>query len=287
MDHAYGFDIEDESRRWRAAVGNVLQGEFLIRGRTSAAILAAALCSGLLAANPIHAQDKSRPDPTSMIASARPARARAPRAPRADPLNVSAEPASDEARQVVSWVIETGDNHGMPFVIVDKKDTRVFVFDGGGRLLGNTSALIGLARGDDSAPGIGVRKLSDIRPDERTTPAGRFVASLGHGAGGQDILWLDYASALALHRISPTNSKEHRLQRLASTSPFDHRITFGCINVPTAFYDAVIDPAFAETSGIVYILPEIRSISEVFAAYAPPADKTSSAMGRVQHPSDN
>jgi hypothetical protein len=173
-------------------------------------------------------------------------------------------PASSDARQIADWVIATGDNRSLPFVIVDKKATEVFVFDGHGRLSGASSALLGLARGDDSAPGVGDRKLSDIRPDERTTPAGRFVASLGYGLGKQDILWVDYKTALALHRVLAANSREHRLQRLAAASPLDHRITFGCINVPVSFYDRIVQPAFTGTSGVVYILPETKTIADVF-----------------------
>ena len=180
-------------------------------------------------------------------------------------------PASSEARQIADWVIATGDNHSQPFVIVDKKATEVFVFDGHGRLSGASSALLGLARGDDSAPGVGDRKLSDIRPDERTTPAGRFVASLGYGLGNQDILWVDYKTALALHRVLAANSREHRLQRLAAASARDHRITFGCINVPVSFYDRIVQPAFTGTSGVVYILPETKTIADVFFRSAPPS----------------
>ena len=199
--------------------------------RAAAAVLAAAL----FAAAPLHAQDLSR-----------------------------AGPASAEAMKITGWVSATGDNHGMPFVVVDKKAAEVLVFDAGGRLVGKSAVLLGLARGDDSAPGVGDKTLSDIRPEERTTPAGRFVASLGHGLGKQEILWVDYASALALHRVSPAASKEGRLQRMASTSPLDRRITFGCINVPAAFYDTVIHPMFLRTSGVVYILPEVKSVAEVF-----------------------
>jgi hypothetical protein len=180
-------------------------------------------------------------------------------------------PASSDARQIADWVIATGDNRSLPFVIVDKKATEVFVFDGHGRLSGASSALLGLARGDDSAPGVGDRKLSDIRPDERTTPAGRFVASLGYGLGKQDILWVDYKTALALHRVLAADSREHRLQRLAAPSARDHRITFGCINVPVSFYDRIVQPAFTGTSGVVYILPETKTIADVFFGSAPPS----------------
>lgn len=148
-------------------------------------------------------------------------------------------------------MVKTGDNRGLPFVIVDKKATKVFVFDAHGALLRATDALLGLARGDDSALGTGERKLSQILPRERTTPAGCFVASLGHALGKQDELWVNYDTALALHRSLAANSSERRLERLAATSPLDHRITYGCSNVPAGFYDAVVHPAFAGTRGVV------------------------------------
>ena len=220
---------------------------FTNRARKPAAIMAAGLCLGLYAAGPARAAE-SQP---SMMS----------RPKQADFLG---EPASTDARQVADWVVGKSDNRSLPFVIVDKKNTKVFVFDGRGHLLGATPALLGLARGDDSVPGIGNRALSDIRPGERTTPAGRFVASLGHNLGPQDILWVDYSAAISLHRVLATNTREHRLQRLAAASPLSHRITFGCINVPVKFYDRVVHAAFTGTSGVVYILPEIKSIPEVF-----------------------
>jgi hypothetical protein len=174
------------------------------------------------------------------------------------------EPASDDARQVADWAIKWADNRGMPFIIIDKVNAEVFVFDAHGELRGASRALLGLARGDDSVPGIGERKMSSIRPEERTTPAGRFVASLGHDTDNQDILWVDYADAIALHRVVTTNPKERRVQRLAMASPLDRRISFGCINVPAEFYDRVVIAAFTGTKGIVYVLPETRSIREVF-----------------------
>ena len=188
-------------------------------------------------------------------------------APHPQRANFEREHKSGDARHVADWVVDSGDNRGMPFVIVDKMDAKVFVFDADGRLRGAGPALLGLARGDDSIPGIGDRKLSEIRPEERTTPAGRFVASLGCNLHGKDVLWVDYNGAVSLHRVVTNNPKERRLQRLASPTPLDKRISYGCINVPATFYNNVVSPAFTGTYGIVYVLPESRSISEIFALY--------------------
>jgi hypothetical protein len=178
--------------------------------------------------------------------------------------------ASAPARDVADWVVASGDNHGMAFVIIDKVQARLFVFAPDGRLRGASAALLGLARGDDSVPGIGERKLATIRPEERTTPAGRFVASLGADLGIKDVVWVDYADAISLHRVITTKPKERRLQRLATPTPLDNRISYGCINVPAKFYETIVRPAFTGASGVVYILPEVRSLGATFTGYRPP-----------------
>lgn len=177
------------------------------------------------------------------------------------------ETASRETRHIANWVVASGDNRNMPFAIVDKADAKVFVFDATGELRGAAAALLGLARGDDAVPGIGDRPMAAIRPEERTTPAGRFVANLDRNTSGKEILWVDYDGAISLHRVVTSNSKERRAERLATPSPLDNRISYGCINVPAKFFDNVVRPAFTGTNGIVYVLPETRPVREVFGSY--------------------
>jgi hypothetical protein len=177
------------------------------------------------------------------------------------------ERASHEARRTADWIVDSADNLGLPFVIVDKIEAKVFVFDAGGHIQGAAPALVGSARGDDTVPGIGDREYSDMPPETRTTPAGRFVAALGMDARGEDMLWVDYDAAVSLHRVVTTKPKERRLQRLATPTPLDNRISYGCINVPKRFYENVVSPAFTGTDGIVYVLPETRSTREVFGSY--------------------
>lgn len=174
---------------------------------------------------------------------------------------------SPDVRQVVHWVIASADNQNLPFAVVDKVSANVFVFNSHGELLGAAAVLLGLATGDDSVPGIGQRKLASIQPYERTTPAGRFVAALDHNISGSEVLWVDYDTAVSMHPVITSNVKEQRAQRLATPSPLDNRITYGCINVPAGFFANVIHPAFAGTSGIVYVLPETRPLKKVFTSY--------------------
>jgi hypothetical protein len=186
---------------------------------------------------------------------------------RSKRANFEQESVSHQARQVADWAVDSGDNRRMPFVIVDKTDAKVFVFYADGRLRGASPALLGLAIGDYAVPGIGNRKLSTIRPEERTTPAGRFVAALGRNFHGKEILWVDYVGAVSMHPVITTKPKERRAQRLATPTPLDNRISYGCINVPANFFKNVVYPAFTGTDGIVYVLPETIPNSEVFASY--------------------
>lgn len=195
--------------------------------------------------------------------AAAPAPPSAPPPGRAARANFLGEAPSPGARRVADWAMASGDSGGLPFVIVDKIRARLFVFDAAGRLVGASMALLGFARGDDTTPGIGTRKLATIRPEERTTPAGRFVATLGRDLQ-QDILWVDYDNAISLHRVVTGNPGDHRRQRLLGVSPLNKRISYGCINVPPAFFDGVVLKVFNGTSGIVYILPEQHTLEDVF-----------------------
>lgn len=172
--------------------------------------------------------------------------------------------ASAAVLQVARWVIASGDSGDLPFIIIDKLGAALFVFDAERNFVAATPALLGVASGDVSTPGIGELDLAKIGPAERTTPAGRFVARYGFAAGGVRILWVDYATSVALHPVPPGNRKERRTQRLRSPTPDDNHITYGCINVAPRFYGKLIRPLFRESGGVVYILPDTRSLDEVF-----------------------
>lgn len=236
--------------------------------RSSTPVLIKLVCLGLLASSyvavPVRAADHAAPltEPGRAWSASQPELAQP--AKRADFKKANA---SAQARHVADWVLDSRDNQGLPFVIVDKKNANVFVFHANGRLRGAAPALLGLALGDDSVPGIGERKLSSIQPEERTTPAGRFVAALDHNLQGKQILWVDYDGAISLHPVITSNAQEFRAQRLATPTPLDNRISYGCINVPAEFFKRVVSPAFSGSNGIVYVLPETRSVQQVFSSY--------------------
>ena len=196
-----------------------------------------------------------------------PTPAQAPGSPR--PKTGGAENAggiarSEAAARVADWIGSSQDNRSLPYIIIDKRSAALFLFDARGKLLGEAPVLIGVATGDEATPGIGSKNLAEIGPAERTTPAGRFLARFGSAAGGQRVLWIDYATSVALHPIPPGTRKERRRERMLSPTADDNRITFGCINVPIAFYGRNVRPLFRKQGGIVYVLPDTRPLEDIF-----------------------
>lgn len=169
---------------------------------------------------------------------------------------------------VARWAYGGGDAAGQPFAVVDKPQARIFVFAADGHLAGSSPVLLGQARGDSSAPGVGTRVVSGIPAQERTTPAGRFTSQPGHNLQGEAIVWVDYDAAVAIHRLRPSPDQQQRAQRLASTSADDNRVSQGCIVVSVTFYDSIVAPLLGRQRGVVYVMPETRDWTAVFAAAA-------------------
>lgn len=184
----------------------------------------------------------------------------------AQPVAGSRVPATP-LEQVVQWAL-AGDAGGRPFVVVDKPGAQVMAFDARGQLMQSVPALLGSAIGDDTVPGVGDKPLSQILPEERITPAGRFVAQMGENLTGEDVVWIDYDAAVSMHRVRKVKESERRFERLASDSVDDNRISNGCINLPVAFYEQVLRPLVEAGPTVVYVLPEQRSLHEVFARQA-------------------
>jgi len=224
--------------------------------RTAAALTALVIGAGMMsAAVPGDALAKEpAKHAKSKAAKKKPAKPKAPELPQ----NIAS---------LADWVRSSDDNGDKPFIIVDKAAAVVAVFDAKGKLLGSDAALVGSAEGDNSAPGVGDRELSDIPMEDRTTPAGRFIGGFGPAAGAQEVLWVDYDNAISLHPVITSNPTEKRLDRLKSKTPDDNRITHGCINVPTRFYSKIVRPAFAKDPGVFYILPDSKPLIEVFPNY--------------------
>jgi hypothetical protein len=172
---------------------------------------------------------------------------------------------SADAREVAAWVQASDDAGGKPYLIVDKKAARLFVFEADGRLVAATPVILGAALGDNSIPGVGERAQNGtLTPEDKTTPAGRYVTQPGRNIDGEHVVWLDYGEALALHRLRPGRSYKTRAARLASSQPQERRLSLGCVVVPVEFYLDVVKPLLGSRSGVVYVLPETQSARELF-----------------------
>lgn len=242
------------------------RSEFLIALRNGALIgvVILAIAWPWLRHKPQQPQPPAPPPAVSSVPTPRPA-------PLPPPMpGILADFAGDipsaDVRHVANWSFYTGDNQGKSVVILDKKAAKVYAFDPHGKLVATTHALLGAAVGDDSAPGIGDKPLSAVRPEEKTTPAGRFVAEPGVNTKGEDIVWIDYDAAVSMHRVRNVKN-EGRMKRLLSETIEDNRISFGCVNLPVKFYEKVLSPTVQKTGAIVYVLPETRTPQQVFASW--------------------
>lgn len=190
---------------------------------------------------------------------------------RAQPAAVDLLPegqeVSDTVIELAGWVVATRDNQGYPFAILDKDAAQVFVFGPDGRLRGAAPGLFGSAVGDHTAPGVAGLALREIPGEDRTTPAGRFIGGYGPSIDAGRVLWVDYDSAVSIHPMTNGVPSERRAARLASASPNDNRVTHGCINVSTEFYETIIRPTF-EAGGLFYVLPDEAPLAEFFPEFA-------------------
>lgn len=174
---------------------------------------------------------------------------------------------SPEAVRLVDWVQSTGDHRGRPFAVVDKRMARIYVYDGAGVLVGHSEALLGATLGDHTVPGVGNRAQNGtVGADERTTPAGRFDSVPGRNLTGEHVVWADYDSAFAIHRLRPGRSEAPRATRLGTETPDDNRVSYGCVVVPVPFYEKVVQRVLGASRGVVYVLPEMRPAGELFSA---------------------
>lgn len=247
---------------------------------------------GLLVATGMAQAQVQSPSPTAAPAVVAPAPPLAPPSPLEFSGVLSAPPvpaASDwlhaapaDVRGVLQWIGASRDNGGLPFLVVDKVNARVYAFNASAQLRATAPILLGMGRGDvmlvpNDAP------MSAIPPAKRITPAGRYRSWLMKDLQGKPVLSIDYDAAISLHIIAPGTPAEKRAARLASPTADDNRVSFGCINVPPRFFTEIVGPDFTPARGVVYILPETRSAAELFGYQpAPPAPSLEPAVPAAQ-----
>ena len=181
--------------------------------------------------------------------------------------------ASADVLATVQWVGASKDNAGLPFVVVDKVNAQVYAFTPAAQLQATAPILLGMGVGDviRVSPDL---PMSAVPPQERITPAGRYVSKLVLDPHGKVVLLIDGKNLITMHIVVKGTPAQRRAERLASVATDDNRISFGCINVPPAFFTTVVDPDFRPGQGIVYILPEKTTAGQLFGFQPTPAAVT-------------
>lgn len=170
---------------------------------------------------------------------------------------------SDQARFVVNYMQAAGNE---TLVVMDKNNGELLVIDNGNVVM-RSPALYGKGKGED------------VNKDPSTTPAGIFAmreysVSTKDYQGGRALGFLNVKNdSYIIHPTYQHFRSQQRDERLASPTPDDNAISFGCINVPYAFYDSMVpylkEKAIIRQSGAGYvtslprlvILPKTRDLS--------------------------
>ena len=173
----------------------------------------------------------------------------------------------------VQWVEASKDNAGLPFVVVDKVNAQVYAFTPAAQLQATAPILLGVGVGDEVLVSPDV-PMSAVPPQKRITPAGRYPSRLVTDTHGKTVLLVDGPNLITMHSVAKGTPAQRRAERLASVATDDNRISFGCINVPPAFFATILDPDFRPAQGIVYILPEKTTPGQLFGFQPTPAAVT-------------
>lgn len=169
-------------------------------------------------------------------------------------IPTEANAATPTETAVVQNIVSQNDNQGKQFIVADKQAGTLTLYTPQGQEITSTPALFGKATGDS----ISINNA---------TPSGRYDMNLidgaridgkGYGSSAQALsvngrLQENNAGNVAIHRVLPI---ENRQAKLDSTTTTDNRISHGCINVPSSFYDIHLD---RQQDTVVYVMPETNA----------------------------
>jgi hypothetical protein len=169
---------------------------------------------------------------------------------------------SADARHAGLWIPGSADRRGMPFAIVDRNDARIYVFEASGRLSSASSALLGQARGDHSAPGVGERTQAGA--DRRMSARHPLVDSCRNPTQSR---WRAGPMGRLLHRPghsprSPGCAPDSRAKRGSLRA---HRATTAYPSDAWSGPNRSTAKWFSRSwDAVVYVLPQDRLVRETF-----------------------
>lgn len=171
------------------------------------------------------------------------------------PQNAQAK-MSPMAQRVYRDMAATAKETGKGFIIADKQAGMIHAFNADGSLLVQDSALFGKDTGDK----LGV---SSFRGGKKVTPAGKFTLKAVENpeyAGGYTLQMVETADEdgiVAVHAAYLGDTKEKRLERLASPDAKEKRVSYGCINTTHETFLNKFKPNLNNfDGGMIFVLPE-------------------------------
>jgi hypothetical protein len=206
-----------------------------------------ALANGVMAfamiVNPNMATNNFKFDLPKVVQTVQEERATVPDAAKAE--------MSDAAQRTYEVVAPVAKAAGKWFMITDKVDGKLHVFDAEGNPVVQTAALTGRGVGDKVQGGNGV------------TPAGKFTMQLVedheyYGGYRYDLVEsYDGNGVIAVHAVWTGEKSEKRPERLASKTAADNRISWGCINTSNEVMMEKLVPNWEHINGsLMFVMPE-------------------------------
>lgn len=160
------------------------------------------------------------------------------------------------AQQVYENMASAAKASGKGFIIADKPNGMIHVFNADGSVLAQDAALYGKQAGD---------KLDG---KSKITPAGGYVLKPradAEYAGGMVLAMPETTDAtgyIAVHAAYLGDPKENRTGRLNSASADDNKISYGCINTAHDTFLKKILPNIEEfNGGMIFILPDAQEMT--------------------------
>ena len=184
------------------------------------------------------------------------------------PANAKAK-MSTLAQSVYESMAPTAQASGKGFIVADKPNGMIHIFNADGSLLTQDSALYGKDIGDVES------KVSSLEGGKKITPAGSYTLRAREDseyAGGkllQLVETKDMNNAyIAVHAAYLGNASEKRLQRLAAPGAEGKRVSYGCVNTThDTFLKSILPNIDNLNGGMMFVLPDATvKTAEMFPA---------------------
>jgi len=181
---------------------------------------------------------------------------------------------SEAAQVTYSAVAPIAKQANKAFMIVDKVNAQLHVFHADGNPILQAPSLLGGDVGDT------------LQGGKKITPAGKFTLKFTadpeyYGGFRYDLAETRQVDGIiAIHAVYTGEASEKRPERLATPTPTDNRISWGCINVSNKNMVDTLIPAKNELNGsLMFVMPENNEgIAQLFPAMTQTIETTEGSV---------